>query len=210
MGAGNGVVLREKRNANFLKRASALTAKPSMAGGSVLVVTTALFSLSIAIMSIEAHEAEKTEELYVWRRDPSPPVPISPCSSRLSQKWADLLAWVDETNEIEGKTQSIFIQQVSFLRQYLHGVARVVSRDPKVLVALGTLLASEIWIKEGNLDFPFGVAFEVFDFLEQNSFERAVAALPEDTDYALRQKLVTKARNLQAAVSSTLLQDLFR
>lgn len=68
---------------------------------------------------------------------------------------------------------------------------------------LCTLLASEIWLKEGNLDFPFGTTFEVFDFLSNSDFEKAIKVLPDSLEEKLRRRIVTKARNLQQAAFGT-------
>jgi len=58
---------------------------------------------------------------------------------------------------------------------------------------LGSLLASEIWLKEGNLDFSFWTTFDLFSLLFENKIE-------EET---YRWRLIAKARNLQRAATST-------
>jgi hypothetical protein len=77
---------------------------------------------------------------------------------------------------------------------------------------LHTLLAREIWIKEGNFNFELhvgGTTFDIFELLfDKNDFERAVEALPSNLPENVRNRLVTKARNLRkAAVSVNLQRD---
>lgn len=120
--------------------------------------------------------------------------------AQLEQKWNDLTAWIDALKpDVYQEEHRVITFQTSDLELRLGQGARQLASVPENQEALCTLLASEIWLKEGNLDFTFGTTFELFDLLANNDFDRAVESLPGTLDTAFRRKIVTKARNLQKA-----------
>jgi hypothetical protein len=88
-----------------------------------------------------------------------------------------------------------FERQLELLRTNLGDGVRAVAEHPNHRDALSLLLASEIWMKEGNLNFELRTTVEVFDFLSKEVFDQAVEALPQD--FCLikeRTKLVMKKK----------------
>jgi hypothetical protein len=128
--------------------------------------------------------------------------------AQLEQRWTDLLCEIEiNPNKELQELHESFERQLQILRTYLGDGARAVAEHPDHRDALTLLLASEIWMKEGDLNFELGTTFEVFDFLSKEDFDQAVDVLPKDLCLEERTKLVMKARNLQVAALSVLRRD---
>jgi hypothetical protein len=127
--------------------------------------------------------------------------------AQLEQRWTDLNLLCEIENNRNKELHESFERQLEILRTYLGDGARAVAEHPEHRDALTLLLASEIWMKEGDLNFELGTPFEVFDFLSKEDFDQAVDVLPHGLCLEERTKLVMKARNLQEAALSVLRRD---
>jgi hypothetical protein len=131
--------------------------------------------------------------------------------AQLQQRWKDLIDWCDGNGRIGIPSKKGLYERFGFhmgvLRSHLAKGARSTVDHPEHMDVLALLLASEILLKEGNLNFEQGTTFEAFDFLSKKEFDKAVDVLPHDNLLKELTKLVTKARNLLEAALFVLRRD---